>query len=78
MDGSNRIDPKLEVLTRENCQLIVIDQQPQMVFGVPLINHPALQDNTSTCDGGTGLQDRDHHPDDGFRKLVRLHLSGAA
>ena len=28
------MNPKLEVLTPTNCQLIFIDQQPQMAFGV--------------------------------------------
>jgi len=27
-------NPKLEVLTPQNCQLLFIDQQPQMAFGV--------------------------------------------
>lgn len=39
-------DPKLEVLTPANCQLIFIDQQPQMAFGVQSIDRQALKNNT--------------------------------
>lgn len=38
-------DPKLEVLTPENCQLIFIDQQPQMAFGVQSIDRQVLKNN---------------------------------
>jgi nicotinamidase-related amidase len=37
--------PKLEVLTPTNCQLIFIDQQPQMAFGVQSIDRQALKNN---------------------------------
>lgn len=36
---------KLEVLTPENSQLIFIDQQPQMAFGVQSIDRQALKNN---------------------------------
>lgn len=36
---------KLEVLTPENCQLIFIDQQPQMAFGVQSIDRQTLKNN---------------------------------
>ena len=36
---------KLEVLTPENCQLIFIDQQPQMAFGVQSIDRQVLKNN---------------------------------
>ncbi|MGO4474905.1 hydrolase [Massilia sp. 2TAF26] len=39
-------NPKLEVLTPDNCQLIFIDQQPQMAFGVQSIDRQALKNNT--------------------------------
>lgn len=39
-------DPKLEVLTPQNCQLIFIDQQPQMAFGVQSIDRQMLKNNT--------------------------------
>jgi nicotinamidase-related amidase len=39
-------NPKLEVLTPENCQLIFIDQQPQMAFGVQSIDRQVLKNNT--------------------------------
>ena len=38
-------DPKLEVLTPQNCQLIFIDQQPQMAFGVQSIDRQMLKNN---------------------------------
>lgn len=39
-------NPKLEVLTPSNCQLIFIDQQPQMAFGVQSMDRQALKNNT--------------------------------
>jgi nicotinamidase-related amidase len=36
---------KLEVLTPQNSQLIIIDQQPQMAFGVQSIDRQALKNN---------------------------------
>lgn len=38
-------DTKLDLLTPENCQLIFIDQQPQMAFGVQSIDRQALKNN---------------------------------
>src|SRR5215813_11425718 len=38
-------DPKLEVLTPQNCQLLFIDQQPQMAFGVQSIDRQMLKNN---------------------------------
>src|ERR1700756_1022826 len=38
-------NPKLEVLTPQNCQLMFIDQQPQMAFGVQSIDRQALKNN---------------------------------
>ncbi|CAB3964001.1 MULTISPECIES: hydrolase [Burkholderia] len=38
-------NPKLEVLTPGNSQLIFIDQQPQMAFGVQSIDRQALKNN---------------------------------
>ncbi|GHB04707.1 isochorismatase family protein [Modicisalibacter luteus] len=38
-------NPKLEVLTPTNSQLIFIDQQPQMAFGVQSIDRQALKNN---------------------------------
>jgi len=37
---------KLEVLTPDNCQLIFIDHQPQMAFGVQSIDRQVLKNNT--------------------------------
>ncbi|MBR8061285.1 hydrolase [Burkholderia dolosa] len=37
--------PKLEVLTPQNSQLIFIDQQPQMAFGVQSIDRQTLKNN---------------------------------
>jgi nicotinamidase-related amidase len=38
-------DPKLEVLTPDNSQLIFIDHQPQMAFGVQSIDRQTLKNN---------------------------------
>jgi nicotinamidase-related amidase len=38
-------NPKLEVLTPGNCQLIFIDHQPQMAFGVQSIDRQVLKNN---------------------------------
>lgn len=38
--------PKLEVLTPQNSQLIFIDHQPQMAFGVQSIDRQTLKNNT--------------------------------
>jgi nicotinamidase-related amidase len=38
--------PKLELLTPTNCQVIFIDQQPQMAFGVQSIDRQVLKNNT--------------------------------
>ncbi|WP_027818716.1 hydrolase [Paraburkholderia bannensis] len=38
-------NPKLEVLTPHNSQLIIIDQQPQMAFGVQSIDRQVLKNN---------------------------------
>ncbi|EGT5713497.1 hydrolase [Cronobacter dublinensis subsp. dublinensis] len=37
---------KLELLTPSNCQMIFIDQQPQMAFGVQSIDRQVLKNNT--------------------------------
>lgn len=37
---------KLEVLSPANCQMIFIDQQPQMAFGVQSIDRQVLKNNT--------------------------------
>ena len=37
---------KLELLTPTNCQIIFIDQQPQMAFGVQSIDRQVLKNNT--------------------------------
>ncbi len=39
-------NPKLEQLTPQNSQLIFIDHQPQMAFGVQSIDRQALKNNT--------------------------------
>ena len=38
-------NPKLQVLTPGNSQLIFIDQQPQMAFGVQSIDRQTLKNN---------------------------------
>jgi nicotinamidase-related amidase len=37
---------KLELLTPKNCQLIFIDHEPQMAFGVQSIDRQVLKNNT--------------------------------
>ncbi len=41
------MSPKLELLTPANCQLIIIDHQPQMAFGVQSIDRQALKNNVT-------------------------------
>ena len=43
--GNNMTNSKLEVLTPQNCQIIFIDQQPQMAFGVQSIDRQVLKNN---------------------------------
>src|SRR5260370_20987751 len=43
---STMADPKLEVLTPQNSQIIFIDHQPQMAFGVQSIDRQVLKNNT--------------------------------
>lgn len=38
-------NPKLQLLTPSNCQVIFIDQQPQMAFGVQSIDRQVLKNN---------------------------------
>ena len=38
-------NPKLEVLTPRNSQLIFIDHQPQMAFGVQSMDRQAMKNN---------------------------------
>jgi nicotinamidase-related amidase len=38
-------NPKLEVLTPQNSQIIFIDHQPQMAFGVQSIDRQMLKNN---------------------------------
>ncbi|MFG6081056.1 hydrolase [Paracoccus litorisediminis] len=40
------MNDKLELLTPENCQMIFIDHQPQMAFGVQSIDRQVLKNNT--------------------------------
>ncbi len=44
--GTAMTNTKLEVLTPDNCQMIFIDQQPQMAFGVQSIDRQVLKNNT--------------------------------
>jgi hypothetical protein len=39
-------NPKLEVLTPQNSQLIFIDHEPQMAFAVQSIDRQVLKNNT--------------------------------
>jgi nicotinamidase-related amidase len=44
-EEKNAMSRYLEVLTPQNCQLIFIDQQPQMAFGVQSIDRQVLKNN---------------------------------
>jgi nicotinamidase-related amidase len=46
LKGTTLNNPKTEVLTPQNSQLIFIDQQPQMAFGVQSIDRQTLKNNT--------------------------------
>ena len=55
-------NPKLEVLTPQNSQIIFIDHQPQMAFGVQSIDRQTLKNNVvAPRQGSEGVQDPDHH-----------------
>jgi nicotinamidase-related amidase len=45
LKGSPMPNPKLEVLTPQNSQVIFIDHQPQMAFGVQSIDRQTLKNN---------------------------------
>ena len=40
-------NPKLEVLTPQNCQLIFIDHEPQMAFAVQSIDRQVLKNTVA-------------------------------
>jgi nicotinamidase-related amidase len=44
-ENTKMADPRLEVLTPQNSQLLFIDQQPQMAFGVQSMDRQALKNN---------------------------------
>jgi hypothetical protein len=72
-------DPKLEVLTPHNCQLIFIDHQPQMAFSVAVDRAPdAEEQHGCVGQGREDLWHPDHDHDGRERQLLRLRLSGAA
>jgi nicotinamidase-related amidase len=43
--GDTYVNNKPELLTPKNCQLIIIDQQPQMAFGVQSMDRQVLKNN---------------------------------
>jgi len=43
--GKKEMSTKLDLLTPQNCQLIFIDHQPQMAFGVQSIDRQVLKNN---------------------------------
>ena len=70
---------KLEVLTPQNCQIIFIDHQPQMAFGVQSIDRQVLKNNTvASGQGSESLQDSGNNHDGRNPGLLRLQLPGAA
>jgi nicotinamidase-related amidase len=44
-EGSIMSNPKLQVLTPQNSQLLIIDHQPQMAFGVQSMDRQAMKNN---------------------------------
>src|SRR3977135_2782130 len=50
LKGSPMANPKLEVLTPQNSQVIFIDHQPQLAFGVQSIDRPTLKNNRRAHD----------------------------
>lgn len=67
---------KLEVMTPQNSQLIFIDQQPQMAFGVQSIDRQVLKNNVvGLAKAAKAFQHPDHDHDSGDRELLRPHLS---
>lgn len=53
---------KLEVLTPANCQIIFIDHQPQMAFGVQSIDRQVLKkQHRGAGESGKSVQHPDHH-----------------
>jgi hypothetical protein len=72
-------DPRLELLTPQNSQLIFIDHQPQMAFGVQSIDRQVLKNNTvALAKSAKGLRDPLDHYHGRDREFRRLCLSGAA
>ena len=69
-------NPKLEVLTPQNCQLIFIDQQPQMAFGVQSIDRQVLKNNVvALAKAAKVFKIPRAITTVESRKLLRLHLS---
>ena len=48
-------NPKLEVLTPQNSQIIFIDHQPQMAFGVQSIDRQVLKNNVVALAKAAGV-----------------------
>jgi hypothetical protein len=55
LKGTTMNNPKTEVLPPHNSQLIFIDQQPQMAFGVQSIDRQTLKNNTVAMAKATPL-----------------------
>src|SRR5216684_2945173 len=71
-------NPKLEVLTPQNSQIIFIDHQPQMAFGVQSIDRQTLKNNVVGLAKAAKVFKLPTTITSRVGKLLRLHLSGAA
>ena len=71
-------NPKLEVLTPQNSQLIFIDHQPQMAFGVQSIDRQVLKNNTVALAKAAKVFNIPTIVTTVETELLRLYLSGAA
>jgi hypothetical protein len=69
---------KLDVLTPTNCQLIIIDHQPQMAFGVQSIDRQVLKNNVVALAKSAKVFNIPTIITTVETQLLRLHLSGTA
>ena len=68
---------KLEVLTPENSQVIFIDQQPQMAFGVQSMDRQTQEQYHPVGQGREALWYTDHDNNGRKQKFLGLQLSRA-
>jgi hypothetical protein len=72
-------NPKLEVLTPQNSQIIFIDHQPQMAFGVQSIDRQTLKNNVvALAKAAKAFKNPDHHHHGRDGGVLRLHIPRVA